>query len=279
MVFVSLRTMLFILFAMLILTLVGGQFVAAFFVAAFIAFVIWRMRWGQRKNKEYAEIARNRISAENQTGKSERSTSTMRHATATQTTKAAALSVAQLIGETFSSSRFTELFKDESFADGWKLGDALAVWYFLGTVSLDAAVWTTFDSRDQAWLIVDTCYPFLSKRWNMSESVLQRFKIVKERFAKAAFFGYVGCKSTEDYIVFFSRLANLVLGADLPADRPFEGTTMECMLKGYEPVSLDPSLGLPISHLFTNTTIEAKKLLQEPAIAWLLPQSNNPATK
>ena len=136
MVFVSLRTMLFILFAMLILTLVGGQFVAAFFVAAFIAFVIWRMRWGQRKNKEYAEIARNRISAENQTGKSERSTSTMRHATATQTTKAAAQSVAQLIGETFSSSRFTELFKDESFADGWKLGDALAVWYFLGTVSL-----------------------------------------------------------------------------------------------------------------------------------------------
>jgi Ca2+/Na+ antiporter len=136
MVFVSLRTMLFILFAMLILTLVGGQFVAAFFVAAFIAFVIWRMRWGQRKNNEYAETARNRISSENQTGKSERSASTMQHATATQTTKAAAQSVAQLIGETFSSSRFTELFKDESFADGWKLGDALAVWYFLGTVSL-----------------------------------------------------------------------------------------------------------------------------------------------
>lgn len=268
MVFVSLRTLLFILCGLFILTLVGGQLVAAFFVAAFIAFVIWRIRWAQRKNRESAEIGRNRISAENLTCTAERPASSIPDVPVVQTPKAAAQSAAELIGQTFSSSNFTELFADETFAEGWKMGDGLAVWHFLGTVSLDAAVWTTFDSRDQAWLIVDSCYPFLSKRWNMSESVLQRFNNVKERYAKAAFFGYVGCKSTEDYIVFFSRLANLVLGADLPADHPFEGTTMECMLKGYEPVSLDPSLGLPISHLFTNATIEAKKLLQEPAIAW-----------
>jgi hypothetical protein len=215
-----------------------------------------------------AEIARNRISAENQTGTPERSASTMPHAPAMQTPREAAESVAQLIGETFSSSRFTELFKDESFADGWKLGDALAVWYFLGTVSLDVAVWTTFDSRNQAPLIVDTCHSLLSRRWNMSESVLERFNTVMQTYGKAAFFAYVGCKSDADWFTLFSRFANLILGAKFPADHPFEGTTMEGLLKGYEPVSLDASLGLPICALFTDTTITAKKLLQEPAIAW-----------
>ncbi len=268
MFFVSLRTLLFILCGMFILTLVEGQFIAAFFVAVFIALVIWRIRWAQRKNKEPAVIAGNRISAENQTGTSERSASKMPHTPTMQTPREAAESVAQLIGETFSSSHFTELFYNETFAEGWKLGDGLAVWYFLGTVSLDVAVWTTFDSRNQAPLIVDTCHSLLSRRWNMSESVLERFNTVMQKYAKSAFFAYVGCKSDADWITLFSRFGNLILGAKFPADHPFEGTTMEGLLKGYEPVSLDLSLGLLICPLFTDTTIAAKKLLQEPAISW-----------
>jgi hypothetical protein len=102
----------------------------------------------------------------------------------------------------------------------------------------------------------------------MSEGVLERFNTVMQTYGKAAFFAYVACKSGADWFTLFSRFANLILGAKFPADDPFEGTTMEGLLKGYEPVSLDASLGLPLFALFTDTIIAAKILLQEPAIAW-----------
>lgn len=185
----------------------------------------------------------------------------------TRTLAEVAEELAQRIGDAFSSSQFMKLFESETFSDGWTLNDGLAVWYFVGIVSLDVAVFTTFDSKEQSLAVRHACDRVLSKRWGMSRSVLDRFNAVMQKYGEPAFFGYTDCKSGEDLARFFSRVANLALGADLPADPTFEGTDIERILNGYEPKTMGAALGVAICHLFTQTTIAAKKILQATSIA------------
>jgi len=186
----------------------------------------------------------------------------------TQTPKAVAESLAQLIGHTFSSSRFAEFFEDQTFSDGWTMNDGLAVWYFLGTVSLDVAVFRTFSSQ-RANLIRNNCDSSLSKQWKMSRQVLERFNNVTQESGESAFYAFTGFKSQKDYEKFFFGCVNRILGANLPF--AFEGTTLDMMLKGYEPKTLNPALGAAVGHVFVGALVAVETLLQNTSISWPVP--------
>jgi hypothetical protein len=183
-------------------------------------------------------------------------------ATEIQTVQAAAEEIAWLIGNAFLSNRFTEIFADQSFSDGWTVGDGLAVWYFFGTVSLDVAVLSTITLKDDALPIIDLCHSLLSKRWRMPSAVLERFNAVRQEYAHSALIACGDCKSAGDFISFFSRFANFIIGADLPANHPFAGLTGDAIRRGYVPKTLDPALGTAIAEVFFDTTDAVKKLLR-----------------
>jgi hypothetical protein len=170
-------------------------------------------------------------------------------------------SIAKLIGQTFSSSRYIELFGSQSFSDDWTVQEGLAVWYFFGTMALDAAVYTTINSGANGF--AGMCDKFLSKQWRMPETVLDKFNDVRQGTAEAAFNAFMNCKSDADYCIYFSRCVNRILGCELP----FEGMTVDLILKGYRPKTLDAVLDGSFSLVFMEATSAVKKLMEQSDVA------------
>jgi CheY-like chemotaxis protein len=181
-----------------------------------------------------------------------------------QAAETAAESIVRLVGQTFSSTNFFELFGDQTLSDGWTLDDALAVWYSLGYLSLIVAVSKTFDSQDHAMLIIDTCQPLLLKQWKMSASILEKFRTVTQETEEPAFHAFTSCETELGLMRFFSSYANRILGAKLP----FDGSTADMIAMGFKPKTFDAALPAPICHLFVTTTVAVKELLQKLKSSW-----------
>lgn len=212
-------------------------------------------------NSSEAEHAR-AVLASAQSNTIERAVSTVAAPRVTYSPNTLAEEVAKLIGETFSSNHYIELFGDQRFSDDWTVQDGLAVWYFFGTMAMDIAIYSTTESAADAFAGV--CDKFLSKQWHMSAAVLSRFNGVRQATAGATFSAFMECKSSADYPTYFSRCVNRILGASLP----FQGSTIDLILKGHEPKTFNPALDATFGSLFVETTIAAKKLLSGANIDW-----------
>ena len=166
-------------------------------------------------------------------------------------------SVAKLISAAFSSAHYIELFGDKAFSTDWTVQDGLAVWYCLGAVALDIAVFTTISSKEQSRRFRDICDKHLSKEWKMPEAVLSRFNSYMATNGEATFFAFTGCKSASELEMFSSSCTNRIMGANLP----FKGLAVDFILQGHEPKSLDPFLATAFFGCFHETIIEAKKII------------------
>jgi hypothetical protein len=197
------------------------------------------------------------VSASPQRDKIERSASTVPEPVVIQDPNMLAESIAKLIGQAFSSSRYIELFGSQSFSDDWTVQDGLAVWYFFGTMALDIAAYTTINSGANGFACM--CDKFLSKQWRMPQVVLEKFNEVRQGTAEAAFNAFMTCKSNADYCIYFSRCVNRIVGCELP----FEGITVDLILKGYRPKTLDAVLDGSFSRIFMEATSAAKKLIEQ----------------
>jgi|SRR6185437_10051001 len=173
-------------------------------------------------------------------------------------------SVADLIGLAFASNRYIDLFGDQQFSEDWTLQDGLAVWYCFGSVALDVAVFGAIDSQERSRRFRNMCDKLLSKQWRMSESVLSRFNSYMAANGEAAFFAFTDCQSGSEFSIYASRCVNRIMGADLP----FKGLSVDLILNGYQPKSLDPILAVDFFTVFKGAIIEAKKLIRRTTIDW-----------
>jgi tetratricopeptide (TPR) repeat protein len=174
-----------------------------------------------------------------------------------------AVSVAKLIVDAFSSSRFNEFFGDQEFSDRWTQNDALAVWYFFGTVAMDIAIYDSpFESARKANEFGENCDTFLAKHWPMSQMVLARFKALRNnpKNAEEAFHAYHGCKTGADFAIFFPRCVSRILGSEVSFQG---GSTVDLLLNGYDPKSFDSVLGAEFAKFFVDTVAATKKLIKE----------------
>jgi len=164
------------------------------------------------------------------------------------------------IGSSFSPTGFTNLFKGQSMAEGWTLGDALAVWYSLGHFALVVAAWSAYNDRTEVSNITDLCRPRLVKYWNVPPDVLDRLRIVVNETEAAAFASYKRCNTGNELEMFFSRYVSRILGAPVPFS---EGDLFDDIMSGIKYQCIDPVLTLGICKLFVGVSAATKKLIEE----------------
>jgi len=182
-----------------------------------------------------------------------------------------AQAIAESIAETFSSARFTNLFKDQTLSEAWTVGDALTVWYSLGHLVLVVAAWRAYNDKSTVFQILDHCRPLLLKHWNVSEDVCDKLRTVVNETEAAAFAAFTGCKDGDDLLRFFSRYVSGILGAPVPfSDRSrFEDELMGIKYRG-----IDPILNATVCNLFVGVCIATKELLEKSSIDWNSPNPN-----
>jgi len=166
--------------------------------------------------------------------------------------------IATPIGSSFSSTRFTDVFKGQSMAEGWTLGDALAVWYSLGHFALVVAAWSVYNDQTQVSGILDLCRPRLVKLWNVPPDVLDKLRTVVNETEAAAFASYSRCNKSNDLSLFFSRYVSRILGAPVPFS---ERDMFEDQLMGIKYLGSDPILCIAVCKLFVGVCVEIKELL------------------
>jgi hypothetical protein len=162
------------------------------------------------------------------------------------------------IRSSFSPAEFTNLFKGQSMAEGWTIGDALAVWYSLGHFALVVAAWSAYNDRTQVFNLTDLCRPRLVKYWNVPPDVLDRLRTVVNETEAAAFASYSRCNKSKDLSLFFSRYVSRILGAPVPFS---ERDMFEDQLMGIKYLGSDPILCIAVCKLFVGVCVEIKELL------------------
>jgi hypothetical protein len=171
----------------------------------------------------------------------------------------AAGGVAELIGQTFSAANFCDFVAGQKFSSDWTIDDGLAVWHFFGTLVVDVAVWTTVDPPERCCEIIDRSHRHLSRQWRMSDKVLARFNAIRQDTTAIALDGYTTCKTDADLRIYFSRCVNRIFGSELP----FKGLTVDLILNGQQPKTLDAALGADFGALFTQAIASAKELIRD----------------
>jgi len=143
-------------------------------------------------------------------------------------------------------------------AEGWTLGDALAVWYSLGHFALVVAAWSAFNDKSQVSSIIDLCRPSLVKYWNVPPDVLDKLRTVVNETEAAAFASYARCNESNRLELFFSRYVSRILGAPVPFS---EGDVFDDIMSGIRYQCIDPILTLSVCKLFVRVCVEIKELL------------------
>lgn len=166
-------------------------------------------------------------------------------------------SIATLIGDTFSSSRFIEMFGSQSFSEEWSVQEGLAAWYFFGSMVLDIAVYTSMDSAATSFARIGN--KFMSKQWHMPDAVLDKFNALRHGTASPAFHAFIDSNTEAEYYIFFSRCVSRILGQELP----FTGPSIDLVLQGIEPRVMDPGLTRTYATLFSETLFEARRRIRE----------------
>jgi hypothetical protein len=167
--------------------------------------------------------------------------------------------IADLIGKSFSSTQFTELFKNATLSEGWTPGDALAAWYSLGNLALIVAVWTTYDDKAKAPPIIDLCRSKLRKHWNMPADIFEKFLTVVGETEASAFTAFTRCKDGTELSRFFGRYVSRILGAPVPFS---ERSMFEDQMMGFKYRS-EPILKAEVCGFFMDICSSTKKLLEK----------------
>ena len=132
------------------------------------------------------------------------------------TSNDAAEEIADVIGKSFSSAQFVDLFQNTTPANGWTLGDSLAVWYSLGNLALVVVVWTTYEDDAKARAMIDLCRPILRKHWKMEKDIFEKFVGVVGETEASAFAAFTSCNEGLGLSRFFGRYVSRILGAPVP---------------------------------------------------------------
>jgi hypothetical protein len=159
--------------------------------------------------------------------------------------------VAGVIAETFGSGQFTSLFNEQTLADRWTLGEAMAVWYSLGNLVLFVAASTAYQDQARVIQLYDRCKPLLLRRWQMSDKSYERFRSVIETRGSEDIQSFKGCNSGNDLFLFFGRYVNRILG------RPEILETG----KGTFVNSCDPIICMVICKMFVDICSDMKNFL------------------
>lgn len=167
------------------------------------------------------------------------------------------------ICQTFSVSSFTDLFKDESFSQGWTLRDALVVWYSPGHFALVVAAWRAYNEKTRVFRIVDLCRPLLLKRWNLSEDMFEQLRTVVNETEAEAIASFTSCKSGVELSRFFHRYVSRILGAAVPFS---ERSTFEDEMLGIKYQRSNPILEATVCRLFVGNCGPTKALLEKISI-------------
>lgn len=121
--------------------------------------------------------------------------------------------VANAIGKTFGSGQFTSLFKGQTLAEDWTLGDAVAVWHSLGNLVLLVAASAAYRNASRVAQVYETSRLLLLKLWQLSSEGYQRFRSVTENSrAQEDLRSFRECKNGTELLLFFSRYVNRILG-------------------------------------------------------------------
>jgi hypothetical protein len=171
--------------------------------------------------------------------------------------------ISEIIGCTFSSDNYIKLFGDQSFSNEWTVQQGLAAWYFFGAVAMDIAIFSTVRSSDRLKIFRDSCDRSLSRQWRMSEQVLAEFNDLQQRTGETAFREFMNCKSGDDFAIYSSRCVNRILGCELP----FKGLTIDLILAGQQPKTLNLALSASFGAMFGDTIALAKRAIRESGVA------------
>jgi len=183
--------------------------------------------------------------------------------------------VAKHIAETFSYTRFSEMFVQEQLQAGWSQNDALAVWYSLGNLALVNAAWHEYgDSPPKVNLVLDLVRPKLLKYWDMPQQTLDNLLSVVEESEAEAFKSFNACSNGIELHIFFSRYVSRILGAPVPFSKR---STLEDLLMGFENKGDNPIKNAALSRLFVNACSQTKQYLKNIPAEWAS-SSRNVAT-
>ncbi len=181
--------------------------------------------------------------------------------------------IAETIGQTFSSSRFTDLFKEVALSEGWALGDALVTWYSLGHLALAGAAWTTYKEKAKVFRVLDRCRPLLLKHWKVSENAADKLRAVVNETEGGAFASFTRCKEGTDLSLFFARYVSMILGASVPFS---ERSMLEDQLMCIKYQGSDLILVTSVCGLFVEVCTATKELLEKSSSVWDLPTPKQP---
>ncbi len=168
--------------------------------------------------------------------------------------------IAGSIGSTFSFTKFGDWIKGRNLAEGWTLGDALAVWYSLGHLALVVAAWQAYKERTQVFGILDHCRPRVLKHWNVPGDIVEKLRTVVNETEAAAVASFTSCKDGNDLSRFFSRYVSWILGTPVPFS---ERSIFEDQLMGIKYQGLDPILHATVCTLFVGVCTATKELLEQ----------------
>jgi hypothetical protein len=173
--------------------------------------------------------------------------------------------IAGYIATVFSSAEFSTLFSGHALADGWTVGDALAVWYSLGHLSLDVAAWRAYNDAAKVARVLDYCRPRLVREWDMSEEVYNKLRAAVNEKDAEAFKAFVVCTGPADLRHFFVRYISWILGAPLPLSNR---DIFEDQLGGLLVLGCDPILTLAVSDMFVKASDAVQEILAQYSFVW-----------
>ncbi len=168
--------------------------------------------------------------------------------------------IALVIGSSFSTDTFRDLFGEREMAEGWTWNDAVAAWYSLGHFALVIAAWSVYANNARTAPVLDCCRPKLLEHWNLSPNgaISAKLKKIVNEIDSEAFASYVRCKDGTLLHRFFARYVSRILGAPVPFS---ERNVSEDELLGIRYRGEDPILHATVCRLFLDTCAEIKKLI------------------
>lgn len=170
----------------------------------------------------------------------------------------------------FSSARFMELFKEQTFAEGWGLGDALAIWQSLGNLVLVLAVWQTYREQEKVFRIIDHCRSLLLANWKGSGSNRERLLAFVNETEGAAVRSYTHCKTGNDLSQFFTRYVSCISGYPIKFSEPSQHGTLIDILQGIEYGPADITTVATVSRIFVDTCNIVSTLVRSTQLDWNL---------
>jgi hypothetical protein len=171
--------------------------------------------------------------------------------------------IAFKITTTFSLTRFTELFRDETLSEGWTLDDALAVWYSVGHVAMViAALDETSKIPDDISPIIQLCKRKMLKHWGMPDTIFKKLRSVVDDLENAAVNSFISCSEADDLERFASQYTSRIKGSRVPFSHS-KTWMRDCLQAGLIPNPCDPAKTFAIWRMFFSVQETIMKLLKQ----------------